>query len=29
MDKIKEIFKDIPIKPMVIDIPYILYFCLR
>ena len=29
MDKVKEIFNDIPIKPMVIDIPYILYFCLR
>ena len=29
MDKVKEIFKDIPIKPMVIDLPYILYFCLR
>lgn len=29
MDKIKEIFNDIPLKPMVIDIPYILYFCLR
>lgn len=29
MDKVKEIFNDIPLKPMVIDIPYILYFCLR
>jgi hypothetical protein len=29
MDKVKEIFHDIPLKPMVIDIPYILYFCLR
>ena len=29
MDKIKEIFNDIPLQPMVIDIPYILYFCLR
>ena len=29
MDKVKEIFNDIPLKPMVIDIPYILYLCLR
>ena len=29
MDKVKGIFNDIPLKPMVIDIPYILYFCLR
>ena len=29
LDKVKEIFNDIPLKPMVIDIPYILYFCLR
>lgn len=29
MDKMKEIFTDIPLQPMVIDIPYILYFCLR
>ena len=29
MDKVKEIFHDIPLKTMVIDIPYILYFCLR
>ena len=29
MDKVKEIFHNIPLKPMVIDIPYILYFCLR
>lgn len=29
MDKVKEIFHNITLKPMVIDIPYILYFCLR
>lgn len=29
MDKVKDIFTNIPLKPMVIDIPYILYFCLR
>lgn len=29
MDKIKAIFHEIPLKKMVIDIPYILYFCLR
>ena len=29
MDKVKDIFHNIPLKPMVIDIPYILYFCLR
>ena len=29
MDKVKEIFSNIKLKPMVIDIPYILYFCLR